>query len=155
MKIRNGFVSNSSSSSFIISDSYLYDAEKNSYVEYSEEDFVFEMKQMIKRWKKNRIKNDKAKLRQDPNYQGEKLEKVLNEVVDYYEKRWSDSELNEGITCVKIDTELLDDLAYFYPKNCLSENYLVLQGADNLIPYSVANKFVRRFGIDDYNMHMG
>lgn len=133
MKIRQGFVSNSSSSSFIIrnvnnNELAVYNKSDKEWYVWTAQDVLDWVKSMIKREYKRQ-----------------------NSTI-------SEENLNE---CVKLDTvehvkEKLD-LPYWYAgcKLVNKDAWVLYDTVDNFISYELAKKIIKKFDIGTYDLHMG
>ena len=134
MKIRNGFVSNSSSSSFILDYNSLrcskYANKKDYSIDY------------------NKIKEDIIKMILK-SYKGQKLQ---------FDEEQLYKELSEGIKVGQL-VDLYDIIKYWYaPAHISTFNNVVIYADDNVIPYKVFEKIKKKFDLTDYvncYNHMG
>lgn len=157
MKIRNGFVSNSSSSSFIISDNLVYNNVYNAYDELDAEDILEAVKTEIRKYRDNKIKYAKRYLK---HY---KDEPTAGDISDYRKNvmtKYSDENIDEEIQVLPLDKaqDVIRDLDYWYSKRVLRYGkYIIFDKSDNFIPDKIAQKIIKCFDIpyDEYQTHMG
>lgn len=157
MKIRSSFVSNSSSSSFIVSNNVVYDNVDKTYYEYDAEDILETVKDEVRKYRDNQIKYAKRYLK---HY---KDEPTAGEISDYrkgVQAQYSDENIDEEIHVLPPDKaqDIIGDLDYWYSKRVLRHGrYIIFDKSDNFIPEKVARKIVKIFGIpyDEYQTHMG
>ena len=102
MKLRTGFVSNSSSSSFIISDSLVYNNVYNTYDELDAEDILNAVKYEIRKYRDNKIKYAKRYLK---HYKDEPTEGDISDYRKGIMARYSDKNIDNLID--KYVSELL------------------------------------------------
>lgn len=114
MKVRNGFVSNSSSSSFIISKDY----DMSKVLEYA--------KSMV--YKEKPINDEYIKVATV-----EDLKRSKHECTDIDIEDWYEYVIDKFSDC---DIVLYDTI-------------------DNYISESAAKKIIKKFRVDNYNLHMG
>ena len=137
MKIRTGFVSNSSSSSFIINWTNLYGMSK-----FMSGDKID--KQKLKKWVINLILKYAKKNPPDKN--------------SGWDKIWTEKGLEKYI---KVDTvfSLHKELEYWYAPCFLNDTDIVIYGTiDNVIPYEVCKKIMKKFYLEEFascNLHQG
>lgn len=157
MKIRSGFVSNSSSSSFIISDNLVYDKESKTYCECNAEDILEMVKYEIRKYRDNKIKYAKRYLKHF------KDEPTAGDISNYRQgvlATYSDEEIDEEIQVLPLNEaqKVIGDLGYWYSGYVLQHGkYIVFDKSDNFIPEKIARKIVKCFDIpyDEYQTHMG
>lgn len=133
MKVRNGFVSNSSSSSFIINCDFndvavAYNKNYGYHEEWTPNDILNWVKSMVKREYKREGRN------------------------------LSEDFINENIkigTVKELSEEL--DLPYWYAGRLLhyDSDFVVYDTCDNLISDEVGKKIAKKFDVRAYEMHMG
>lgn len=157
MKIRSGFVSNSSSSSFIISDNVVYNEVYNVYDEVDAEDILNAVKYEIRKYRDNKIKYAKRYLK---HYKDEPTEGEISDYRKGVQVRYSDKNIDEEIQVLPLDKaqDIVNDLDYWYSKRVLQRGkYIIFDKSDNFIPEKIAQKIVKTFGIpyDEYQTHMG
>lgn len=159
MKIRRGWVSNSSSSSFIVDLNSLISS--NIDIEWGDKDapekILKDFRAMLKRWKTNNIKNFKKRYRNTTlyNYTEEKLQEAYEKHKEYMENRYCDAFLQQELQLVKLTEEEKEDLSYWYPKNALMGDIICIQGSENYIPETIASKFIKKYDVRHYCLHMG
>lgn len=157
MKIRSGFVSNSSSSSFIISNNLVYVKDGGFYDEYNTEDILNSVKDEIRKYRDNKIKYAKRYLK---HYKDEPTEGDISDYRKGIMTRYSDKNIDEEIQVLPLDKaqDVIRDLDYWYSKRVLQHGkYIIFDKSDNFIPEKIAQKIVKYFGIpyDEYQTHMG
>jgi len=136
MKLRMGFVSNSSSSSFIIKnvnndEVAIYNKHTKEWECWTAHDILEWVKSMIKREQKRN---------------GEEItERFLNSL---------ENELH--IDTIENAKDKLN-LPYWYAGYQISypSNWVLYDTTDNFISYEMADKIVKKFGIKTYETHMG
>ena len=147
MKIRQGFISNSSSSSFIIGN------------ETDKEKILKDVKAMMKRYKNRRVKEIKKHFEENPyNWTPEKLEEELQRSIVMVEGRYSDEWLDAYVHVDTIkDCSEKVDLDYWHAGCYLAyPNELVIyDDMDNYIPEKVAEKIVKKYYVKSACTHMG
>ena len=136
MKIRQGFVSNSSSSSFIIRWTNMY--------EFTDDNGKID-KGAIKQWVIDRILTS-AKNNPPAKDSG-------------WEKIWTQEELEKYIVVGTV-ADLYKELEYWYAPCFLdSKSDIVIYGKiDNVIPYEVCQKIMKKFFLVEFatcNLHQG
>lgn len=157
MKFRQSFVSNSSSSSFIISDNLVYNNVYNTYDELDAEDILNAVKYEIRKYRDNKIKYAKRYLK---HY---KDEPTAGDISDYRKgimARYSDKNIDEEIQVLPLDKaqDVIHNLDYWYSKRVLQYGqYIIFDKSDNFIPEKIAQKIIKTFDIpyDEYQTHMG
>lgn len=157
MKIRSGFVSNSSSSSFIISDNLVYIKDGGFYDEYNAEDILEAVKTEIRKYRDNKIKYAKRYLK---HYKDEPTESDISDYRKGIQSWYSDKNIDEEIQVLPLNKaqDIIHDLDYWYSKRVLQHGkYIIFDKSDNFIPEKIAQKIVKCFGIpyDEYQTHMG
>lgn len=157
MKIRSSFVSNSSSSSFIISDNLVYNKVYNAYDELDAEDILNAVKYEIRKYRDNKTKYAKRYLK---HYKDEPTEGDISDYRKGIMTRYSDKNIDEEIQVLPLDKaqDVIRDLDYWYSKRVLQHGkYIIFDKSDNFIPEKIAQKIVKYFGIpyDEYQTHMG
>lgn len=157
MKIRSGFVSNSSSSSFIISDNVVYVKDGGFYDEYNAEDILEAVKTEIRKYRDNQIKYAKCYLK---HYKDKPTEGDISDYRKGIQSWYSDKNIDEEIQVLPLDKaqDIIHDLDYWYSKRVLRHGkYIIFDKSDNFIPEKIAQKIVKCFGIpyDEYQTHMG
>lgn len=146
MKIRNGFVSNSSSSSFLISH----------YSDLTADDFKKEVVKMVKRWRNKEFKKKCDYMTE------ENIKTWHNRVQDW----WSDENIEDCIYVEqkepyleeKFSEEAQDFIKYWYsPRSIQKSSIVIYDDCDNFIPEEVCKKIVKKYKeeIVDYCTHMG
>ena len=162
MKIRKGFVSNSSSSSFIISD--MFEDENGAYRDLCKEDkkaggYYAERWTVddIKAWVKLQIKKElekeytKAKNGLEVGKSSEYDIKMRKQDLDYFNE-YADKEIYMEPTKNCKST----DFNFWYPGRLkASWNYILGCKGDNFIPDNVSRKIIKKFDVQDYDLHMG
>lgn len=151
MKYRSGFVSNSSSSSFIIG--YL----NFKTLECFDKDEVLEdVISMCEKYFKNKIKNAKNEVLKYNHLEGEKLQKRIEEHKKYCEYRIKNLKSDIVVDTIK---NLKKDLEYWYrPCDLWCDDELVIMDLyDNVIPEYIAKKIIKKYEVprDKYCLHMG
>ena len=157
MKVRSGFVSNSSSSSFIISDNLVYVKDGGFYDEYNAEDILEAVKTEIRKYRDNKIKYAKRYLK---HYKDEPTEGDISDYRKGIQSWYSDKNIDEEIQVLPLDKaqDIIHDLDYWYSKRVLQHGkYIIFDKSDNFIPGKIAQKIVKCFDIpyDEYQTHMG
>ena len=146
MKIRNGFISNSSSSSFII-------AQNGRYTPENVKERVVEV---LKQIQKSRIKNIRREAQDAPN-----TEEYVKMLKNYYNRNtYAADEVNKWLTVqyikvAKVEHEV--DLNYWFAgKDLEDDNIIVYDNCSNYIPSYAVKRIVKEFGIADscYQVHM-
>lgn len=131
MKIRAGFVSNSSSSSFLIQ---LYDWENT--------------KEDVKKYVYKIIKNRAKKIIKNATNQSTK---------DYFSQYLNDEFLDQNILIDDIKNQI-DKLKYWYSPRILNRNNTVIMDLnDNFLTDEDAKKIIKKYylSVYDYWTHMG
>ena len=149
MKIRKGFVSNSSSSSFIITQNG----------RYTPRNVKTKLVQILKQLQKSKIKNIRREVALDKScVNSDMMVKFLR---DYYNKNtYSDKEVNEYLKVKYIKEERKNgyiDLNYWYAgKNLSDDNIIIFDTRDNYIPDYAVKKILKEFNISSecYRLHM-
>lgn len=161
MKVRNGFVSNSSSSSFIIDSCDLYNFKTGE--DYTPEDIFYQVKKMIQKYRDNGIKNarkeaEKAVEEYKKWDYDTTVEEQLKSIIQHYE-RFSDDAIDSYIKVAYIKDENDDNwLDYWYAKRSLSDNNIIIMDTvDNFISEKLAKKIIKKYNVGDrdYHLHMG
>ena len=147
MKIRNGFVSNSSTSSFIIS----YERSKEDIMkkvnEFLDNVIIKEEKEITEYYTKNR-----KKYNLDTE---EKLQEFIKKQVDYYKDKYNKENREKYISLCKV-SELTDfDIRdYFNPKYYCDVDWVLYDHDDNYINW-IEEEINEEFNCQAYNTHMG
>ena len=162
MKVRNGFVSNSSSSSFII-DNMLEDengAYRDLYKEDKKEGGYYADRWTvddIKAWVKLQIKKDlekeysRAKNGLDSGDYSEYDCNRIKADLEYF-----DEHADEEIYMEPTEHCTSTDFNYWYPGYLkASWNYILGCKSDNFIPDRVCKKIIKKFDVYHYDLHMG
>lgn len=140
-KVRNGFVSNSSSSSFLV-----HSAELSS-IEYIKE-FVFDE---MKKYFKEQIEY----LQKDIQELGNGINNWRSNLLNYYIEMLKDENLDKNLFFGTTE-EYMSDIINWYKIHDINEaEYVIMDIYDNFIPDEVAKKIIDKFYIRDYNLHMG
>lgn len=161
MKIRQGFVSNSSSSSFIISDNLVYNKVDNTYDELDAEDILDAVKYEIRKYRDNKIKYAKRYLKRYSScFKNDPTASDIGVYRKGIQSWYSDKNIDEEIQVLPLDKaqDIIRDLDYWYSKRVLQHGkYIIFDKSDNFIPEKIARKIVKTFGIpyDEYQTHMG
>lgn len=158
MKIRNGFVSNSSSSSFIIEQDTGYREDGAWGDLYTPNDVKSELIESLKKWQKSKIKNVRREVMND-KYITDK-ERFIKSQKSYYERNTYSKDETDKYLDVKYVKDAKDDLdlAYWYAGRVLRDNDIVIfDNIDNYIPEYACYKIIKKYNIDDnrYCLHMG
>ena len=157
MKIRNGFISNSSSSSFIISGKY--DAEK--ILKFAkEQSYKSEIKSVVDYTLFDRYSKYNKKSRPI-----EERIKHAKESLDRIACEYNEKELDENIKITTVgemkrsnnsNSDLDIEDWYGNTISNFADTDLVLYDLyDNYIPYDAGEKIIKKFNPIDYNTHMG
>lgn len=162
MKIRQGFVSNSSSSSFIIEGTWIRHPRSGRDENITIESVKKYVYQAIRQWRNKGIRKAEKYITPEPYYKGltkkELYDKIENEK-RYYEYR-NDKALEKEIS-IKPFKKAKKDLEGWYDSrvlnNMLMEAIVIQDHSDNFIPETVAKKIIKHYDIseDEYNLHMG
>lgn len=162
MKIRQGFVSNSSSSSFIIEGTWIRHPRSGRDENITIESVKKYVYQAIRQWRNKGIRKAEKYITSEPYYKGltkkELHDKIENEK-RYYEYR-NDKALEKEIS-IKPFKKVKKDLEGWYDSrmldNMLMEAIVIQDRSDNFIPETVAKKIIKHYDIseDEYNLHMG
>lgn len=153
MKIRNGFISNSSSSSFIISK------------EYNKEDIMKYVKEQTLKGAVQYLLNDIKYTLTSKDYTSYTMEERVESCkrdLDRFLRNYSEKEFNQiKISKVKemfrSNNEDADfDISEWY-ENLKADNddWIVYDEYDNFIPDNAGKKIIEKFKCIDYNLHMG
>lgn len=166
MKVRYGFVSNSSSSSFIIDSAWIRHARSGRYESITTESVKKYVYKIIRQWRNKGIKDAERYILSRPYHQG-LTKKELHDKIEY-EKRYyeyrNDKALKKNIS-IKPFKKAKKDLEGWYDSRILSkidtvrgtEAIVIQDHSDNFIPETVAKKIIKYYDIseDEYNLHMG
>lgn len=162
MKVRQGFVSNSSSSSFIIEGTWIRHPRSGRDENITIESVKKYVYQAIRQWRNKGIRKAEKYITSEPYYKGltkkELHDKIENEK-RYYEYR-NDKALEKEIS-IKPFKKAKKDLEGWYDSrvlnNMLMEAIVIQDHSDNFIPETVAKKIIKHYDIseDEYNLHMG
>lgn len=162
MKVRQGFVSNSSSSSFIIEGAWIRHPRSGRDENITIESVKKYVYQAIRQWRNKGIRKAEKYITSEPYYKGltkkELHDKIENEK-RYYEYR-NDKALEKEIS-IKPFKKVKKYLEGWYDSrvlNDMSMEAIVIQDhSDNFIPETVAKKIIKHYDIseDEYNLHMG
>lgn len=167
MKIRNGFVSNSSSSSFIIDSKHpVYSSELKDWIWFDDveefKSFIYDFvtKKLLK-WHKNKLKN----LKREANRQSwikteEQRQKYIEDMKQYYKDRaFTPKRINKWLKVALVKDVMEElDLSYWYAGYVLDKDNIVLYDeCDNFIPEEVKRQIIREFRLSPsrYDLHMG
>lgn len=162
MKVRQGFVSNSSSSSFIIEGTWIRHPRSGRDENITIESVKKYVYQAIRQWRNKGIRKAEKYITSKPYYKGltkkELHDKIENEK-RYYEYR-NDKALEKEIS-IRSFKKVKKDLEGWYDSrvlnNMLMEAIVIQDHSDNFIPETVAKKIIKHYDIseDEYNLHMG
>ena len=132
MKIRQGFVSNSSSSSFII---HTYGSNHLSVYDVKTDEFTQWQPEDILKWVRSMVKREHKKLNFDI----------------------TQDELNDNIKLSKLSEVIEEyDLPFWYAGYELQyDDDLVLYVEDGYMSDVLAKKVCKKFDINSYHLHMG
>lgn len=162
MKVRQGFVSNSSSSSFIIDKTWITHVRSGRYEDITIESVKKYVYKIMRQWRNKGIRNAEKYITSRPYYKGltnKKLHDKIEHEKSYYEYR-NDKTLDKEIS-IKPFKKAKKDLDGWYDSrvlNDMSMEAIVIQDhSDNFIPETVAKKIIKHYDIseDEYNLHMG
>lgn len=156
MKIRIGFVSNSSSSSFIITNDHVYNEKSKDWKVFRMQDFLDDVKNECRKYKENQVKYAKrAVQRWNKNPSKEQVQQHR----DYMLDKFSEENLDKFIKIfpMHMAKDYLD-MDYWYSgsaQNC--GLYVVCDTTDNYIPEKVLYKLFKKYNIPEYRYctHMG
>lgn len=157
MKIRSGFVSNSSSSSFIISHTY----KKEDILKYVKEQTLVGAVKSLLNDIEYELTGDCKKYGYEPGTIKERVEdckKKLDRFLEYYkEEEYEQIRISTVKEMIRDNNEDSDfDIAEWYPDlSADDDDWVVYDMDDNFIPENACNKIIKRFKCIDYNTHMG
>ena len=160
MKIRNGFVSNSSSSSFIVEQYDKYNRKTGEWETPTAKDIKKDIVDMLTRWRNNNIKNSRKYYKK---HYPEISEKELLQMIEEHKTRISNIYTDTAIKkCIKVtdrgklSPEEYDTMTYWYPRSVIdTADYIVEDTKDNFIPETLAKKIIKKYKVNDYLLHMG
>lgn len=162
MKVRNGFVSNSSSSSFIIESYDLY--KKNMTGKYTPEEIFEQVKKMIKKYCDNGIKNARKEAEKlceqykKWGYGNSNIDECEENIIRRYE-RLSEENVEKYIEVQYVKDANQDNwLAYWYAgKDLDNDNIVIMDNVDNFISEKLAKKIIKKYNVDKerFCLHMG
>lgn len=152
MKYRQGFISNSSSSSFIIGNIDYKKCER-----LNKDEVLKDVISMCEKYFNNKIKNAKKEvLKYNGSLKNEELKKRIEDYRNFYKYRIQTLKEDIVVDTIKV---LKKDLEYWYrPCDLYFDKELVIMDLyDNIIPEYVANKIIKKYEIprDKYCLHMG
>lgn len=163
MKVRQGFVSNSSSSSFIIDKAWIRHARSGRFEDITIESVKKYVYKIIRQWRQRGLRKAEDYIK-NRSYYKDLTNKELNDRIrhekQYYEYR-NDMNLDKEIS-IKPFKKAKKDLKGWYDSRVLENewenNKIVIQDhSDNFIPEKVARQIIKYYNIseDKYNLHMG
>lgn len=156
MKIRNGFVSNSSSSSFIITNDHVYNEKSKEWKVFRMQDFLDDVKNECRKYKENQVKYAKRAVQMwNKNPSKEQVQQHR----DYMLDKFSEENLDKFIKIfpMHMAKDYLD-MDYWYSGSAQSCGlYVVCDTTDNYIPEKVLYKLFKKYNIPEYRYctHMG
>lgn len=166
MKVRQGFVSNSSSSSFIIEGTWIRHPRSGRDENITIESVKKYVYKTMRQWRNKGVRNAEKYITSRPYYKDltkKELHDKIEHEKNYYEYR-NDKTLDKEIS-IKPFKKAKKDLEGWYDSRVLSkidtvrgtEAIVIQDHSDNFIPETVAKKIIKHYDIseDEYNLHMG
>lgn len=155
MKIRKGFVSNSSSSSFIIDSKYSKDEILSFAKQITRETAIDKTLQDVDYI----LKDNATKYNYASEPWAERQVRAIRDIISLGSK-YDDRYLNSNIrisTVDKLKTEEHPDinLDEWYNTDLNAEDYVLYDTYDNFIPDGACEKIINKFKCTVYNTHMG